>query len=89
MFMKKYIPNQEEVNIDLGQGWGGRGHDSDYHINIKFKIIRIMMTHADSILNNTRLLKTTKVTVEILLDEIFMPLSVWTKLILDWKLYGF
>ena len=57
------------------QDQGGHGRDADYEINRNARRRVIMMTD-DSSLTNMRVMRTTEVTVAMLLDKNLMPMSV-------------
>ena len=44
--------NQEGVQMDFGQCWGGHGHDNDNELKINSQRIGVIITHDDSSIAN-------------------------------------
>ena len=87
-FYHSEIPNQEDVHMASGQGWGGNICGADNEINRNAQRIRFIMIPADSLRTSMRAMRTTEATVTMLLEKASMPKSIWIKLRYTWKLLG-
>ena len=64
-----YFYLSKNVQMASGQGWGRHGRDADDEMNRNTQKIRVIMMPANSSLTNMRVMRTTVVTVTMVLDE--------------------
>ena len=63
------IPNKEDVQMALGQGWGGHSCGADNEINRNAQRRRVVMIPADSRHTSMRVMRTAEATIAMLLKK--------------------
>ena len=66
-FYLSEIPNQEDVQMASGQGWGGHSRVADNEINRNAQRRRVIVIPADSRRTSMRVMRTAEATVTMLL----------------------